>query len=79
MDWRRSDPRAEIDGAINRLRDDKAAWEHQADDAHQARNRALALLDNATAAETEAHLRAIEDAAEIDRLLEERARIPEQR
>lgn len=80
MDWTHVDPLTEIEGRIGILELDQRAWQHQLDDAHQAKVRALHLVDAAQAAEDDARRHVRDDAQEIDQLREDlRAIIPGQR
>ena len=72
MPWPRGNPVVEIDGLIQRHREDQRAWQVQLEDAVVAEARALGALEAAQALQVKAR-QAIElDAAEIDRLLLER-------
>lgn len=80
MGWLRGDPVAEIDGLLDRHREDLHAWQHQLEDALVTERQALDAAEAARAVQMRC-LGAIDaDRDEIDRLLEERARlIPTQR
>ena len=73
MDWQHVDPVGEIDALIGKLEDDQHAWQHQLDDAHQAKVRAQHLTDAAQAAEDVARAHVRDDAREIDRLRQDLA------
>lgn len=80
MAWPRGDPVVEIDGLISRHRDDQRAWQHQLEDAICTEARAIGAVQAARDMQERAR-QAIElDAAEIDRLIDERAvYVPQQR
>lgn len=75
MDWATADPLAEIDGAIDRLEDDRDAWQHQLEEAHLARVRAEHLADSARVQERCAREHVRGDTAELAVLREERRAI----
>lgn len=72
MGWPRGNPVVEIDGLIQRHREDQRAWEHQHTEAVEAEARALAAMQAAQAIQARAKAAIELDAAEIDRLLHER-------
>ena len=80
MGWLRGDPVAEIDGLIERHRQDQIAWKHQLADAENAERQALGAMQAAQDIQNRARAAIELDAAEIDRLIDERAiYVPRQR
>lgn len=78
MDWARASV-AEVDGQLDRLRDDLRAPVAMEGDALAARERALAAVDSANAIIQSCRENEATDKAEIDCLLDERRRIVRQR
>lgn len=72
MAWPRGDPVKEIDGLIERHREDQRAWQIQLEDAYNAEARALAAMQAAQDLQNRAHAAIELDRDEIDRLIDER-------
>ena len=80
MGWPRGNPVKEIDGLIDRHREDQRAWEHQLAAAEVAERQALGAMQAAQDLQERARAAIELDAMEIDRLFEERATyVPQQR
>lgn len=67
MQWDAGD----LHGAVDRLKDDRSAWQHQLDDSSIVERRAQSLVDAAHAVSEEARRHVREDTAEIERILQE--------
>lgn len=64
MKWDTGD----LDGVVDRLRNDRSAWQHQLEDSATVKLRAQGLVESADAACEEARQHIREDTAEIERV-----------
>lgn len=79
MDWHRADPVAEVDGLLNRAREDLGLQVAMEGDAIAGREAALATVDDFNAIIRRCREAEEADRAEIDVLLMERLRLMRQR